>query len=104
MPQYVYFFGGKTADGNGKMKELLGGKSANLAEMCRIGLPVPAGFIDGPGPYEGPIKVLAATSEEAKQRVDRYAELGYEQIKIYSSVNPVLVPVIAQEAHRRVCA
>src|SRR5215468_6959090 len=44
MARYVYFFGGKTADGDGKMKELLGGKGANLAEMCRIGLPVPAGF------------------------------------------------------------
>ncbi len=42
--KYVYFFGGKTAEGNGQMKELLGGKGANLAEMCRIGLPVPAGF------------------------------------------------------------
>jgi pyruvate,orthophosphate dikinase len=44
MAQYVYFFGGKSADGNGKMKDLLGGKGANLAEMCLIGLPVPAGF------------------------------------------------------------
>src|SRR5262245_12633151 len=44
MPKYVYSFGGKTADGTGKQKELLGGKGANLAEMCRIGLPVPAGF------------------------------------------------------------
>src|SRR5439155_5337367 len=42
--KYVYFFGGSSADGNGKMKELLGGKGANLAEMCLIGLPVPAGF------------------------------------------------------------
>jgi len=42
--KYVYFFGGKAAEGNGKMKELLGGKGANLAEMCLIGLPVPAGF------------------------------------------------------------
>ena len=42
--KYVYFFGNKMADGNGKMKELLGGKGANLAEMCRIGFPVPAGF------------------------------------------------------------
>src|SRR4029077_14041406 len=41
--KYVYFFGKKT-DGNGTMKPLLGGKGANLAEMCRIGLPVPAGF------------------------------------------------------------
>jgi imidazolonepropionase-like amidohydrolase len=60
-----------------------------------------AGFIDGPGPFEGPIKVLAATPEEALQRVDHYAELGYVQIKIYSSVKPELVPVIIAEAHKR---
>jgi len=42
--QHVYFFGGSTADGDGKMKELLGGKGANLAEMCKIGIPVPPGF------------------------------------------------------------
>src|SRR5687768_3759780 len=41
--KFVYQFGKKT-DGNGTMKPLLGGKGANLAEMCRIGLPVPAGF------------------------------------------------------------
>src|SRR4051794_40365410 len=41
--KYVYLFGKKT-DGNGSMKPLLGGKGANLAEMCRIGLPVPPGF------------------------------------------------------------
>ncbi|MEO8482293.1 MAG: pyruvate, phosphate dikinase [Acidobacteriota bacterium] len=41
--QYVYNFGRKT-DGDGTMKPLLGGKGANLAEMCRIGLPVPPGF------------------------------------------------------------
>jgi pyruvate,orthophosphate dikinase len=41
--KYVYFFGKRT-DGNGTMKPLLGGKGANLAEMCRIGLPVPPGF------------------------------------------------------------
>ena len=45
MPKkYVYYFGGKKADGKAKMKELLGGKGANLAEMVNIGLPVPAGF------------------------------------------------------------
>src|ERR1051325_9718971 len=41
---YVYLFGNKRADGNGTMKPLLGGKGANLAEMSRIGLPVPPGF------------------------------------------------------------
>ncbi len=42
--KYVYVFGNKKADGNGTMKALLGGKGANLAEMSRIGLPVPPGF------------------------------------------------------------
>ncbi len=40
----VYRFGGKTAEGDGKMRELLGGKGANLAEMSKLGMPVPAGF------------------------------------------------------------
>lgn len=40
----VYTFGNKTAEGNAEMKNLLGGKGANLAEMCLLGLPVPAGF------------------------------------------------------------
>src|SRR5579863_6183689 len=42
--KYVYQFGNKKADGDGGMKPLLGGKGANLAEMSRIGLPVPPGF------------------------------------------------------------
>ncbi|MDR2585119.1 MAG: pyruvate, phosphate dikinase, partial [Prevotellaceae bacterium] len=40
----VYYFGGKSADGDGTMKNLLGGKGANLAEMCKLNLPVPAGI------------------------------------------------------------
>ena len=40
----VYRFGGKTAEGDGQMRELLGGKGANLAEMSKLGMPVPAGF------------------------------------------------------------
>jgi pyruvate, orthophosphate dikinase len=42
--KYVYFFGAGRAEGDGSMKDLLGGKGAGLAEMTRIGLPVPAGF------------------------------------------------------------
>ncbi|MBO4440807.1 pyruvate, phosphate dikinase, partial [bacterium] len=45
MPKkYVYFFGPEGAEGNASMKEILGGKGANLAEMCNMNLPVPAGF------------------------------------------------------------
>src|SRR2546427_123802 len=42
--KYIYFFGARKAQGSGEMKDLLGGKGAGLAEMTRIGLPVPAGF------------------------------------------------------------
>ncbi|MGO1071170.1 amidohydrolase family protein [Lysobacter sp. CA199] len=60
-----------------------------------------AGFIDGPGPYAGPTKMLVATPEEAIKAVDWYADHGYMQIKSYSSLKPELVPVIADRAHAR---
>ncbi len=44
MKKYVFFFGGGKAEGHGEMRAILGGKGAGLAEMTRIGLPVPAGF------------------------------------------------------------
>jgi len=44
VPKYVYYFGGKHADGKGDMKNLLGGKGAGLAEMTNLGIPVPPGF------------------------------------------------------------
>src|SRR5450432_4573672 len=44
MTKYVFSFGNGTADGDGKMKDTLGGKGAGLAEMCRAKLPVPPGF------------------------------------------------------------
>ena len=44
MAKWVYGFGGGKAEGNAGMKSLLGGKGANLAEMSRIGIPVPPGF------------------------------------------------------------
>jgi len=62
---------------------------------------VMAGVIEGPGPYAGPTKVLVDTEEKARAAVDHYAELGYAQIKIYSSLDPKLVPPIAAEAHGR---
>ena len=44
LTKHVYKFGNRTADGDASMKALLGGKGANLAEMCSIGIPVPPGF------------------------------------------------------------
>ena len=58
-----------------------------------------AGFIDGRGPYQGPTKVFADTKEEALSDIERYKSLGYEQIKVYSSLKPELMPFIAAQAH-----
>ena len=60
-----------------------------------------AGFMDGPGPYAGPTKVLVDTLEEALVAVDNYANLGYVQIKLYSSLDPKLVPAIVERAHAK---
>ena len=46
-PEHVYLFGASRTDGSAEMKALLGGKGANLAEMCRLGIPVPPGFTVG---------------------------------------------------------
>ena len=58
-----------------------------------------AGLIDGRGPYAGPTKVNVDTEQEARDAIDRFAKLGYVQIKIYSSIKPELVPKIAEMAH-----
>jgi len=60
-----------------------------------------AGFIDGRGPYQGPSKVFADTEDEARAAVDRYASLGYQQIKVYSSLKPELVAPIVAMAHAK---
>lgn len=60
-----------------------------------------AGIIDGPGPYAGPTKVLVDTREEALAAVDEYARLGYEQVKLYSSLDTKLVPAIVERAHAK---
>jgi imidazolonepropionase-like amidohydrolase len=62
---------------------------------------VRAGFIDGPGPFAGPTKALVATPEQAREWVDRYADLGAAQIKVYSSLDTALVKVIVERAHAR---
>ena len=92
--KYIYHFGKKT-DGNGKMKALLGGKGANLAEMTRIGLPVPPGctittevctyYYDHKKTYP---KVLKAQLEEGVWRMER--QLGK---KFGDRKNPLLLSV-----------
>jgi imidazolonepropionase-like amidohydrolase len=60
-----------------------------------------AGIIDGTGPLAGPTRMRVDTPAQALQDVAWYADHGYGQIKIYSSVKPELVPIIADAAHAR---
>ena len=62
---------------------------------------IKAGIIDGTGELAGPTKMRVDTAAEAIADVDWYADHGYAQIKIYSSVKPELMPVIAARAHER---
>jgi imidazolonepropionase-like amidohydrolase len=61
---------------------------------------VPGGVMDGPGPYASPTKTLVDTEEKSLAAVEEYVRLGYEQVKIYSSIEPRLVPAIAARAHQ----
>jgi imidazolonepropionase-like amidohydrolase len=60
-----------------------------------------AGIIDGRGPFQGPTRTLVSNEAEAKDAVRRIADAKFRQVKIYSSVDPKLVPLIASEAHAR---
>jgi pyruvate,orthophosphate dikinase len=93
-PKYVYSFGGGKADGNGKMKDDLGGKGAGLAEMTNAGLPVPPGFT-----------IATEACREymrhggVSQEVDRQMEAALNQLenlqgqKLGKGDNPLLVSV-----------
>ncbi len=92
----VYSFGNKKAEGNGKMKELLGGKGANLAEMNLIGIPVPAGFTITTEVCtefythgkEAVINMVKPEVEKAMKEVE--AQMGME---FGSTTNPLLMSV-----------
>jgi imidazolonepropionase-like amidohydrolase len=62
---------------------------------------IKAGFMDGRSPYSGPTRVFVDTEEEARKAVDHYAANGFEQIKVYSSVKPELVPTLVKLAHAK---
>ncbi len=78
------------------LKALIDGIEAGKDIGPRI---IRAGIIDGKGPFAGPTKVLVDTEQEALDAVRMYKDTGHEQIKIYSSVKPELMPIIARAAH-----
>lgn len=95
MSKYVYFFGGGKADGNAKMKNELGGKGANLAEMTNLGIPVPPGFTITTNVcnyyYDNDLNYpqeLKSQVEESIKNVESIMEQGYGDAD-----NPLLLSV-----------
>src|SRR6201998_2305980 len=92
--QYVYSFGGGKADGNGKMKDDLGGKGAGLAEMTNAGLPVPPGFTiqtEACREYMRTQKTSDAVNKETAANLEKLEKLQNQ--KLGTGDNPLLVSV-----------
>ena len=91
--QYIYFFGGGIAEGNGKMKDILGGKGAGLAEMTRAGLPVPPGFTIQTEACREFMRgeVSAQVTEEMFEALRRLEDLQGQRFGV--GENPLLVSV-----------
>jgi pyruvate,orthophosphate dikinase len=92
--KYLYFFGGGKADGNGKMKDVLGGKGAGLAEMTNAGLPVPPGFTiqtEACREYMRRGAVSPEVDHEMEEALARLEQLQGQ--KLGQGDNPLLVSV-----------
>ena len=95
MSKYVYSFGAGTADGDGKMKDTLGGKGAGLAEMSRAGVPVPPGFTISTDVckvyYENNNQLTSEIEQQSKQALALLEERMGQ--KLGDPKNPLLVSV-----------
>jgi len=93
--KYIYFFGKGKAEGNAKMRDILGGKGANLAEMTNLGIPVPAGFTISTQMctyyYKNNKKFPSGFFEEVKKYMKKIEEAMGK--KFGSKDNPLLVSV-----------
>src|SRR5438309_2559866 len=92
--QYVFFFGAGKAEGNGKMKDELGGKGAGLAEMTNAGLPVPPGFTIQTAACREFMKTAKVSDALERQMRDALARLEeLQKQKLGVGENPLLVSV-----------
>src|SRR6201987_3394120 len=92
--KYVHFFGGGKADGNGKMKDVLGGKGAGLAEMTNAGLPVPPGFTIQTEACREYMRTGAVSKDVDRQMDEALAKLeALQGQKLGTGENPLLVSV-----------
>ncbi|MEO1407900.1 MAG: PEP/pyruvate-binding domain-containing protein, partial [Pseudomonadota bacterium] len=93
--KWVYSFGGGSSDGSAAMKNLLGGKGANLAEMASLGLPVPPGFTLTTEVCTAYYDLEEAYPEDLKEQVDHALKLLEDKAgKVFGDAsNPLLVSV-----------
>ncbi|MDX9800694.1 MAG: pyruvate, phosphate dikinase [Spirochaetia bacterium] len=95
MEKYVYFFGGGKADGKAEMKQLLGGKGANLAEMSNMGIPVPPGFTISTEVckvyYENNKTYPEAVKKQVKENLEKLEKLQGK--KLGDPSDPLLVSI-----------
>ena len=92
--KYVYSFGGGKADGDGKMKDVLGGKGAGLAEMTNAGLPVPPGFTIQTEACREYMRTNSTSKEVERQMDEALAKLeALQEQKLGMGENPLLVSV-----------
>src|SRR3954464_4907515 len=92
--QYVYSFGGGKAEGDGKMKDVLGGKGAGLAEMTNAGLPVPPGFTIQTEACREFMRLRKTSAEVERQMKEAVRSLETLQgQKLGANDNPLLVSV-----------
>jgi pyruvate, orthophosphate dikinase len=92
--KFVYYFGGGKAEGDGKMKDVLGGKGAGLAEMTNAGLPVPPGFTIQTEACREFMKTGKTSEEVNRQMLDALRRLEQQQgQKLGATDNPLLVSV-----------
>jgi len=95
MSKYVYSFGGGTAEGDGTMKDTLGGKGSGLAEMSRAGLPVPPGFTIATDVCNVYFKNGNKLPDDIQKEIDK-ATLKLEKLmgqKLGDAANPLLLSV-----------
>ena len=92
---FIYHFGAKGAEGSSKMRTILGGKGANLAEMCRLGFPVPPGFTLSTDLCQLFYKGGCVLPEEFREQIDQSLDrLEQETGKFFGNPeNPLLVSV-----------
>src|SRR5947199_1911964 len=89
--KYVYSFGGGKADGDGKMKDVLGGKGAGLAEMTNAGLPVPPGFTIQTEACREYMKTGTSSKDVERQMDEALAKLeALQGQKLGTGENPLL--------------